>query len=194
MKAKQATVKAQAKESAAEPVRFAATPPQPVFKPTVLLQRKCACGSGCSRCEQAENEEKAPPGPPAILQPKLVVNSRADAYEDEVDRVAEQVVSMSAAPATVSPLRETGTDGGGRTAAPTSVNEVSSSHGQPLEPASRAFFEPRFGRDFSNVRIHTGATAEASAREVNALAYTVGHHVVFGAAQYSPQTAEGRLL
>ncbi len=54
--------------------------------------------------------------------------------------------------------------------------------------------EPRFGHDFSQVRIHTDERAAETARAVNALAYTVGRDVVFGAGQYAPQTDEGRRL
>ncbi|MGH9836397.1 MAG: eCIS core domain-containing protein [Blastocatellia bacterium] len=77
---------------------------------------------------------------------------------------------------------------------PPIVHEVLNSPGQPLDTKTRAFFEPRFGRDFSNVRTHTSAKAVESARAVNALAYTVGRDVVFGAKQYSPGTNEGRHL
>jgi Domain of unknown function (DUF4157) len=66
--------------------------------------------------------------------------------------------------------------------------------GQALAPAARAFFEPRFGHAFDHVRIHTDAQAGESARAVNALAYTVGHNIVFGAGQYKPDTSEGRRL
>ncbi|HEY5602068.1 MAG TPA: DUF4157 domain-containing protein [Gammaproteobacteria bacterium] len=52
----------------------------------------------------------------------------------------------------------------------------------------------RFGHDFSDVRVHTGAAAEQSAGDVNARAYTVGHNVVFGAGQFAPQTHQGRRL
>ena len=62
---------------------------------------------------------------------------------------------------------------------PPIVHEVLHSPGQPLDPATRAFMEPRFGHDFSTVRVHTDARAAASARTVNALAYTVGRDVVF---------------
>ena len=51
--------------------------------------------------------------------------------------------------------------------------------------------EPRFGHDFSRVRVHTGARAAESAQAVSALAYTVGRDVVFGAGQYAPATARG---
>jgi hypothetical protein len=58
------------------------------------------------------------------------------------------------------------------------VHEVLSSPGRPLDAATRAFMEPRFGRDFSHVRVHTDAKAAESARAVNASAYTVGNHIV----------------
>src|SRR5437899_1147878 len=80
------------------------------------------------------------------------------------------------------------------TEVPPIVHEVLRSPGQPLDPATRAFMEPRFGHDFSSVRVHTDAKAAESARAVNALAYTVGHDVAFGAAQYAPGTAVGRRL
>ncbi|OEU83691.1 MAG: hypothetical protein BA873_08705 [Desulfobulbaceae bacterium C00003063] len=53
--------------------------------------------------------------------------------------------------------------------------------GQPLSENDRAFFEPRFGCDFSKVRVHTDAQAAEAARAVNARAYTVGQDVMFGA-------------
>ena len=74
------------------------------------------------------------------------------------------------------------------------VQEVLRSPGQPLDPATRAFMEPRFGYDFSRVRVHSGAAAEQSARDVNAHAYTVGHNMVFGAGRFAPETHEGRRL
>jgi len=54
--------------------------------------------------------------------------------------------------------------------------------------------EPRFGHDFSRVRVHSGAAAEQSAREVNASAYTVGRHVVFASGRYAPSTPDGKRL
>jgi hypothetical protein len=65
---------------------------------------------------------------------------------------------------------------------------------QPLPMSLRAFFEPRFGYDFSQVRIHTNESAARSARAINALAYTTGRDVVFDAGQYAPDTAGGRRL
>ena len=77
---------------------------------------------------------------------------------------------------------------------PSIVHEVLRSPGQPLDSATRAFFEPRFGHDFSSVRLHTDAKAAESARSVNALAYSVGSDVVFGAGQYRPTAANGQRL
>jgi hypothetical protein len=78
--------------------------------------------------------------------------------------------------------------------APTIVHDVLRSPGQPLNAETRAFFEPRFGQDFSHVRAHTDARAAKSADAVNALAYTVGQDIVFGAGRYMPETQAGRKL
>jgi hypothetical protein len=82
----------------------------------------------------------------------------------------------------------------GRPAVPGIVHEVLRSPGQPLDPATRAFFEPHFGHDFSRVRTHRDGRAGESARAVKAWAYTVGQDVVFGAGQYAPDTMAGRKL
>jgi hypothetical protein len=74
---------------------------------------------------------------------------------------------------------------------PPIVHEVLHSPGQPLDAQTRAFMEPRFGHDFSGVLVHTDAQAAESARAVNALAYTVGRDVVFGAGQYAPRSSVG---
>ncbi len=78
--------------------------------------------------------------------------------------------------------------------APPIVHEVLSSPGQPLDAETRAFFEPRFGCDFSDVRVHTDSRALQSARAMNALAYTVGQDVVFDAGQHAPLTMVGQRL
>jgi hypothetical protein len=77
---------------------------------------------------------------------------------------------------------------------PAIVHDVLRSTGQPLDTQTRAFMEPRFAHDFSRVRVHTDGRATKSALAVNALAYTVGHDVVFGAGQYRPSTTQGQGL
>lgn len=64
--------------------------------------------------------------------------------------------------------------------APPIVHRVLGETGRPLEHATLALMEPRFGRDFSSVRVHDGARAAESAAAVDASAYTVGNHIVFG--------------
>jgi hypothetical protein len=66
--------------------------------------------------------------------------------------------------------------------------------GQPLPESIRTFFEPRFGYDFSQVRVHTDTRAAESTRAVNAQAFTIGQDVVFGTGQYVPGTSAGRRL
>jgi Domain of unknown function (DUF4157) len=77
---------------------------------------------------------------------------------------------------------------------PSTVHEVLRSPGQPLDPATREYMEPRFGHDFSRVRVHSDSVAGQSVREVNAHAYTVGQNIVFGAGRFTPGTHEGRRL
>jgi hypothetical protein len=78
--------------------------------------------------------------------------------------------------------------------APSIVHDVLRGEGQPLDPAIRAAFEPRFRHDFGLVRVHSDARAAESARHVHALAYTVGRDIVFAAGRYSPETKAGRSL
>jgi hypothetical protein len=67
--------------------------------------------------------------------------------------------------------------------------------GQPLPESVLAYIEPRMGYDFTDVQIHTDGHAARLARSVDALAFTVGRDIVFGAGQYRPETNEGgRLL
>jgi hypothetical protein len=158
------------------------------------------------------------------LQAKLTVNQSGDIYEQEADRVADAVMSQSsvAVPVTpsVSPIhspinvhrkcaacteedeehklhrKEASSETGPGTSddAPSMVHDVLTLPGQPLDKQTQVFFEQRFGRDFSNVRLHTNEQASESARAVNARAYTVGSDIVFRGAQYSPQTPEGKRL
>jgi hypothetical protein len=74
------------------------------------------------------------------------------------------------------------------------VSDVLRSPGESLDRATQNFMESRFAHDFSGVRVHTDEHAANSARSINALAYTLGSHVVFGANQFAPSTRKGRKL
>ena len=134
----------------------------------------------------------------ANVQAKLSVGSPGDVFEQEADRIANQVI---AAPAhtTVSnaPLhiqRFSGQSNGQKDEATASVDQVLASPGKPLESVLRQDMEQRFGYDFSQVRVHSGRAAEQSARDVSARAYTVGQNIVFGANQFAPGSSEGQRL
>lgn len=80
---------------------------------------------------------------------------------------------------------------GGETDQESPVKDVIRSSGAPLDRDTRSLMETRLGHDFSDVRVHTDSAAAASAKSVQAQAYTVDNHVVFGEGRYnagSPET------
>ena len=167
----------------------------------------CACGGVCPRCraqsglrigdanDAAEREADAmaervltmpasvglAPGPGAVLQRKCAGCKREDEREDTDAGLQRREVS---------PTRSGGED----EFAPATVHEVLRSSGSALTGETRAYFETRFGRDFSAVRVHTDGAAARSARDVNALAYTVGRDIVFAAGHFAPATQGGQRL
>ncbi|NJM40844.1 MAG: DUF4157 domain-containing protein [Anaerolineae bacterium] len=150
------------------------------------------------------------------LQAKLVVGEADDPAEDEADRVADEVMRMP--DAATQTLQRCACGGAAEPdgecaackaqrlevqrkseasevgAAPAIVDAVLRSPGQPLDAQTRRFMEPRFGHDFSNVRVHIGDTAARSAQAVRAKAYTVGQDVVFGEGEHAPGSAGGKAL
>ena len=188
------------------PRRAGEAPPSPLQQARFgMLQRKCACGGGCPRCRG---------GTP--VQTKLAIGDPGDAFERDADRIADEVMRMPDPPVRASPAlpsvqrkcaaceeeeksklrtkHDASGAGPSATSAPPIVHDILRAPAQPLDAETRAFMEPRFGCDFSQVRVHTDAEARQSARDVNALAYTVGRHVIFGARQYEPHTPVGRRL
>jgi Domain of unknown function (DUF4157) len=147
------------------------------------------------------------------LQAKLEVGAVDDPLEHEADQVAEQVMHMPDAAAVAPPAamgngmvrmkrKPTGpqvsrpglSPASSGMAVPPIVHDALRSPSQALDPTSRTFFEPRFGRSLADVRIHADPLAASSARSVGALAYTVGRDIVFGAQQYRPRTPAGNRL
>jgi len=166
-----------------------------VLAPGKHLQRKCACGGTlgptgeCGECREKGRFD---------LQANLKINEPGDIYEQEADRIADQVLaapihsSVSGVPSRIRHL--SGQTNGQIGSAPRSVEAALASPGPPLEPALRQDMEQRFGYDFSKVRVHSGSTAEQSAQDVNANAYTVGQNIVFGAGRFARETEQGRRL
>lgn len=170
--------------------------------PQGILQRKCDCGTHsiggapCTRCAQQRKH----------LQRRAAVGPADDVYEREADRVADQIVNQApanrasdsapAAPAArIAPIARFAPGGEpGHDSSPSSVERVLASAGQPLASALRQDMESRFHHDFSGVRVHTGADAAQSAREIGATAYTSGRHIAFAGGRFAPGTREGRRL
>jgi hypothetical protein len=183
-----------------EIMRFSLTLANPAHRSKTangfLLQRKGNCGAAtaspsgiCSECDARR------------LQTKLTIGESNDVYEQEADRVAQAVLQsplpgMDAKVPAISPIvqRTDAQSDDSKCSAPPIVDAVLSSSGQTLDAATRSFFEPRFGHDFSHVRVHTGAGAAESARSIGARAYTAGRSIVFGSGEYAPATAGGKRL
>jgi len=78
--------------------------------------------------------------------------------------------------------------------APPSVYAALRAPGHALDASTQRLMANRFGRDFSDIRVHTDTTAATSAREIHAHAYTVGQDIVFAPGRYRPATDEGQHL
>ena len=132
----------------------------------------------------------------------LRMNQPWDVYEQEADQVAAQVVRTarpetgngSTGPFSPPVQRKVHLGGSEIDATTASAQDLSASSGRPLDGATRTFFEPRFGHNFGNVRVHADERAAESARAVHASAYTVGRDIVFASGRYNQSTVEGRRL
>ncbi len=146
------------------------------------------------------------------LQAKTTTSRPGDPLELEADRMAERVAGATAitgqrscacgggcpacrggsgAEARVQPAAD------GEVPAmevPPEVEAVTRAPGTTLDPATHRLMESRFGHGFEQVRIHAGPRAATAAAAIQARAYTLGQHIVFGAGQYAPHTPEGRRL
>lgn len=157
-----------------------------------------------------------------FIQTKLKIGEPGDVYEQEADRVADEIMRMpdravSASGGEGNIQRKCAACASGSSCSECEEEEEMTIHrkaehtpdsggsvpdsfiqnlgpGQPLDNATRNFFEPRFGHDFSRVRVHNDMKAAESASKVNALAYTVGRNIAFGAGQYKPGAKEGNKL
>ncbi len=156
-------------------------------------------------------------GGTSFFKPKLTVNQPNDVYEQQADAMADRVMRMPIPQEINSffkPLppviqrkcqaceeeekhvhrkESNGNEIRGSNDLDSYVSTLGSS-GQPMAASSRQFFEPHFGHDFSNVKLHTDSVAAKSAQSINALAYTTGNNIVFNSGQYSPESASGKKL
>lgn len=212
---------------------------EPVSRPNSFIQRKpvCSCGGTCPKCRHDFG-----------IQPKLKIGAPNDKYEQEADRVADQVMRMPEPKVQRQSLEEEDDQiqakspdtpvtsliqrqpeeeeeeelqtksliqrqeseneeeellqtksGHGKTPRHSTdivsqIQDLKSSRRQALDPLTRAFMESRLGKDFSQVRIHTGNRAAETAKAINAKAFTLGRDIVFGSGQYQPNNVEGKRL
>jgi hypothetical protein len=145
--------------------------------PDAGLHDACACGGGCPRCSAKKDSAREVDG--AANGVASIQTSTAKKTSSESSPSHSEAHFANEAESTPLPPR---------------VHDVLKSPGQTLDAETRAFMEPRFGYDFSNVRIHNDTLAHRSSENIRALAYTHGDHVVFGARQYRPQTNAGKEL
>ena len=152
---------------------------------------------------QVEEDEELPED--ASVQAKLSVGKQGDKYEQEADNMAAQVMAMPEPTQTVqqqeegeeetvrqkplaeavTPLvqRQTGEAAPGETGASSGLEAqlgATKGGGSPLSDEVRGFMEPRFGTDFSGVRVHTGGDAVQMNRELGAQAFTHGQDIYYG--------------
>lgn len=146
------------------------------------------------------------------IQAKLTVGAPDDPLEREADQVAEEVMRMPEPPTKALAVQhkcahceeDDRRDAVQTKAASGEIPTVSPGTetliqdlrggGNPLSGSLRSYFEPRFGHDFGNVRLHTGPAAADSARAIHARAFTVGSEIAFAAGELKPETAEGKRL
>ena len=162
------------------------------------IHRKCAA------CEQ-EDERQADG---MSVSPQLQLGSVNDPAEREADTVADRVMKMPLTGSSALPEKSIVAlptsirmkEGGGATGGTMPVNGKTAAairdlgNGNPLQAGERNFFEPRFGRDLSHVRIHDGSTANKAASSINARAFTRGSDIVFARGEYGSSLSSRHLM
>jgi|GEM_PF-6607186 len=152
---------------------------------------------------------------PLYFPPKPIVNNPIDEYASKADTMEGRVMKMAQHSIQVRPLslnslkskcahckdEESKVQGKELKGHEQAADHTLESYvgnlyrgGQSLPSEVRNFYEPRFGYDFSNVKVHTDSVAAKSAQSINAVAYTSGNNIVFNIGQYSPATHGGKHL
>jgi len=133
------------------------------------------------------------PPTPAHTSGSLIMGALNSPAETQADRLADRVLG-SAAPSPGPEKSAPASQFRVNTGTPPAIYQPLSTPGHPLGAAERSYFEPRFGRDLSRVRVHFDEQAATAAQSVNALAYAAGSRIVFARGQYAPDTVQGRRL
>jgi hypothetical protein len=142
------------------------------------------------------DKPKNKPGIKSVFfQPKLKANTPNDAREREANAIAANVSGLKEVDVSETVQRkENGDDKNQSSSELDDYNNTLNTSGKPMPDAEKKFFEPKFGRDFSSVKLHTDSVAAKSAQSINALAYTSGNNIVFNTGQYAPESESGKKL
>lgn len=154
---------------------------------------------------------------PPIVQPKLKINQPGDKYEQEANRITEQVMQMPdseinnifhnkegvqgkcSSESSGKPCPKCAEEKEEKIQLKLPASQITpllqrSENNTSVPEATLQFFEPRFGRDFSDVRVHSDVVAGKMASLINATAFTLGRHVFFAQGQYNAGSVLGRRL
>jgi hypothetical protein len=171
----------------------------------LLLQRKCACGSrasvltgGCEEC----GEQKM-----LGLQTKLAISESGDRYEQEADRIADEImhrpdnpigpitpIASMAQPRTVKAKKSADESEAVSPNSRGKVDTLQLNGGEPLQENVRVPMEAKFSRDFRQVRVHCGTRATKVSQMLGAQAFTIGHDIAFGGGNFEPTSTTGQRL
>ena len=178
-----------------------------------MATEKCAGNSKVNSVQSSRHSSGTDYAPffqrkPMTSSGRFTMSQSNDLYEQEADAMADKVMQtkMSDVPASIglqrkcahceeeeNVQRKSAHDESATGSLDNFAGKLSGS-GQSLSKQIRDFYEPRFGYDFSDVKIHTGNDAARSAESINALAYTYGGNIVFNTGQYAPESDSGKRL
>ncbi|MES2734069.1 MAG: DUF4157 domain-containing protein [Bacteroidota bacterium] len=115
--------------------------------------------------------------------------------EEKIQKAAMPEEKVQKAEMKEDKLQRKGGDGTPAVGASTqSAIQNQTTGGQPLSGDVRSYMEPRFGADFSNVRVHNDSESAGLSNQLSARAFTYQNHVFFSRDQYQPGTSEGKQL
>lgn len=162
---------------------------QIVRMPEPQLQHSCPCGEGCPKCQTEQ-----------LVSSAHSVNHLSDGRDQEAGQIVERVMQMPHRPSATDSGQATTSVGGLQSPEPAATAGFAArlaaerGRGGSLQPNIRQLMEPRFGLDFSAVRVHTDSRAQRLAADLHAHAFTFGNDIFFGVNKWNPASAPGRRL
>jgi len=159
-----------------------------------------------SKAEKKKSTRQATSFFKPVMKSGLTIHEHGDIHEQEAEQSAAGIFKMPSDKFNANSIQRKFPAGEKKQRKEKKNNGPSSNHilqnyvagldtkGDSLPKEMHEFFAPRFGYDFSKVKLHTDAAAAKSAQDINALAYTTGNNIVFNSSQFSPQSAMGEKI